>query len=192
MRLLAILIGGALTLGAAAPQRLAIGNQYIERAFEVRDGNVRTVSITNQRTHRLYPVESREFELKVVWERAGYDHGWENPVVLTANDFTLKSFDQRPNELVFHFANNWLSVEADLTYTLADGDFFLRKQLAVRSVGRNTHFVEEVALESMTLPGAAFEHGGFGRAGIAGGRRRRQSGVRGIERSGPFRRADEP
>jgi hypothetical protein len=168
MRLLAILIGGALTLGAAAPQRIAIGNQYIERAFEIRDGKVRTVSITNQRTHRLYPVESREFEMKVVWERMGYDHGWENPVVLTANDFTLKSFDQRPGELVFHFANNWLSVEADLTYTLAEGDFFLRKQLTVRSVGRNTHFVEEVALESMTLPGATFEHGGFGQPLYAG------------------------
>jgi hypothetical protein len=168
MKLLAILIGGAVALGAAAPQRIAIGNQYIERAFEIRGGKVRTVSIANQRTHRLYPVESREFELKLVWERSGYDHGWENPVVLTANDFTLKSFDQRPGELVFHLTNNWLSVEADLTYTLAEGDFFLRKQLAVRSVGRNTHFVEEVALESMRLAGAAFEHGGFGQPLYAG------------------------
>jgi hypothetical protein len=168
MRLAAILFGSAVALCAAAPQRVSIGNPYLERAFEIRDAKVRTVSILNKRTHRLYPVESREFELKLVWERAGYDHGWENPVVLTADDFKLRGFDQRPGELVFHFANNWLSVEADLTYTLSGSDFYLRKQLAVRSVGRNTHFIDEVALESMRLAGAAFEHGGFGQPLYAG------------------------
>ncbi len=70
--------------------------------------------------------------------------------------------------LVFHLTNKWLSVEADLTYSLADGDFYLRKQLSVRSVGRNTHFIEEIVLESMRLDGAAFEHGGFGQPLYAG------------------------
>jgi hypothetical protein len=168
MRLLTTFIGGALALSAAAPQRIAIGNQSIERAFEIRDAKVRTVSIENKRTHRLYPVESSEFELKLAWERAGYDHGWENPVTLTAKDFTLASFDQKPGAVVFHLSNKWLSIEADLTYTLAENDFFLRKQLAVRSAGRDTHFIEEIALESMRLAGAAFEHGGFGQPLYAG------------------------
>lgn len=168
MRLLITFISGALALSAAAPQRIAIGNQSIERTFEIRDATVRTVSIENKRTHRLYPVESSEFELKLVWERAGYDHGWENPVTLTAKDFTLTSFDQKPGVVVFHLSNKWLSIEADLTYTLGANDFFLRKQLAVRSAGRDKQFIEEIALESMRLPGATFEHGGFGQPLYAG------------------------
>jgi len=168
MRLLITFISGALALSAAAPQRIAIGNQSIERTFEIRDATVRTVSIENKRTHRLYPVESSEFELKLVWERAGYDHGWENPVTLTAKDFTLTSFDQKPGVVVFHLSNKWLSIEADLTYTLGANDFFLRKQLAVRSAGRDKQFIEEIALESMRLSGATFEHGGFGQPLYAG------------------------
>lgn len=168
MKLLAILIGGALALSAAAPERISIGNPSIERVFELRDGKLRTVSIHNKRTGRMYAVDSREFELKLVWERVSYDHGYENPVTLTANDFTLTNFERKPGALVFHLANKWLSVEADLTYTIAEDDFYLRKQLAVRSVGRNTHFIEEIALESMRLACAGFEYGGFGQPLYAG------------------------
>jgi hypothetical protein len=51
---------------------------------------------------------------------------------------------------------------------LGANDFFLRKQLAVRSAGRDKQFIEEIALESMRLSGATFEHGGFGQPLYAG------------------------
>ncbi|HZT28913.1 MAG TPA: hypothetical protein VFA33_03450 [Bryobacteraceae bacterium] len=161
-RSLLLLATFCLAASTASARTVRLGNPFLERAFTIEDGRLRTVSLLNKRDHRLYPVNSDEFRLQIVWERIGYRHGDENPVALTAADFRLDDLDEKPGRLAFRLACPRFGLEVTLVYSLADQDFYLRKWLEVRSTGDAPVFVEQVAVENLTLPGTRPHLGGFG------------------------------
>jgi len=167
MRWFTFFVTGTLAL-AAAPQRVSIGNRFLERNFEMADGRVRTVSVYNRLDQRLYPVDSEEFELSLVYEPLGYTPGGENPVRLTAADFAVRNFEKAGETLTFHLENQRFGLEVDMVFHLAAADFYLRKWLEIRSSGRNVVFLDRIGVEKYTIPGVRTEHGGFGQPVYAG------------------------
>ena len=61
-----------------AGSSLAIGNDYLERTISIADGEVGTVRFLNKITGRAYALGGSECEMKLIYERVGYDFGSEN------------------------------------------------------------------------------------------------------------------
>lgn len=146
----------------ATSQTVRIGNAALERTFSIEDGRLRTVSIRNKLDQRLYSVESAEFRLQLIWERLGYQHGDENPVSLTAADFRVQDFDQKPTRTTFRLVNQRFGLEVTEVYSLGSDDFYLKKWLEIRSTGKAPVFLDQVSVEDLALPGTRVRLGGFG------------------------------
>src|SRR6202050_2874907 len=63
---------------------LALGKDYLERTISIADGEVGTVRFLNKISGRAYALGGSEFEMKLIYERVGYDFGGENPRVVTS------------------------------------------------------------------------------------------------------------
>jgi hypothetical protein len=161
MRWFAFLLTSALAFGAA-PQRVSLSNRYLERTFEISENRVRTVSLYNRLDHRLYPVDSQEFELTLIQEARWFAPGQENPVRLTGDDFLLRGFDKTGDSLTFHLTNKLFHLDIDMVVRLAPNDFYLRKWLEIRSTDGFVQFLDHIAVEKFSIAGVKSEHGGFG------------------------------
>jgi hypothetical protein len=148
---------------------ISISNSSLERRFATDGGRLRTTAILNKLDHRLYKTESEEFALKFVWERLQYEHGTENPVTLTAADFTLRDTQPAPRRVAFLLENRRYGLEVKVVYSLEPEDFYLRKWLEIRSTGKAPVFLDEVWVENLTLPGVTPRLGGFGQPVYADG-----------------------
>jgi hypothetical protein len=168
-----ILVLAAVAMPAEAPRQARIGNRFLERTFEVRNGVLESTGLLNKLDQRYYAMDSEEFELHIVWERLQYEHGTENPVRLTAADFEVQDIEHRTpsggdQRLTFLLENRRYGVEVRVVFELAAGVPFLRKHLEIRSPGNSRVFLDKVAVESFRLQGAAPRLGGFGQPVYAG------------------------
>ncbi|MEN6535599.1 MAG: hypothetical protein ABFD89_18190, partial [Bryobacteraceae bacterium] len=164
--LVALLSAASLCPGAA-PVQVTVANEFVERVFEVHEGKVRTTALVNKLDHRTYTVDSKEFELLVIRERLGYTHGSENPVRLTADDFTAGEFEEQTGtdgeqQLIFPMSSPRYGLDVRMIVTLGDEDKWVRKQLEIRSRGSERVFLDRIAVENFTLRAAEPRLGGFG------------------------------
>ena len=78
--LLGALLSATLNVRAASPvtireqgATLTLANDYLERTLEVTEGSVRTVRLANKLSGHTHEVRGDEFELKLIYERIGYN-----------------------------------------------------------------------------------------------------------------------
>ncbi len=180
------LIALALTMGmldsrvapAAGPvavrengSRIVLANDFLERTLEVRQDSVRTFQLWNKLSGRTYPLGGDEFELRLTYERIGYEFDSENPLTLTSRDFrvTGRSVEDVAGgkRVVFHMdlrraAQTGTGLEATLVFELKSGDFFTRQWLALKTTGRGTYFIDWLAVGKYEWTVPELRHGGFG------------------------------
>ena len=156
------------------------GNKYLERIFELKDGVWRTAWLVNKLTGHTWRVDSDEFRIRFTYERLGYWPGQENPQVVRADDCIFRGYSiEEPKggkrKLILSYLwkgqgeewavgaeGRWQSMEIEVTYTLEDTLPWMRKSLTVKSPGGKFYFVEELAVERMSIAGAETLHQGFG------------------------------
>ncbi|MFQ6096287.1 MAG: hypothetical protein ACE5O2_01070, partial [Armatimonadota bacterium] len=113
-------------------KRVTIHNGDLARVFDVSHG-LRTVSIRNRITGTKFDVDSADFRLKLV----------DGPE-LAATDFVVckvvRDVDGPGNHarLKFRLEHRDLALGVDVTYEIADLDFFLRKRLHIRALGETS------------------------------------------------------
>jgi hypothetical protein len=165
--LLLILTACASAAVGEVPTEIRIGNQFVGRTFEVRDGHVHTVALLNLLDKRVYALDSDEFEIDFDGGGLEYVHGEQNPIRLTSRDFIVHDVvnsTPSPSErqLAFQMENVHFGLEIRLVFSLGGADRFLRKHLELRSTGREGVFLNLVAVEHFRLHGSELWRGGFG------------------------------
>jgi len=164
----ALILAAMAACAAEVPSEARIGNRFLERRFQIREGRLATTAFLNNLDHRVYAAEAAdEFELEIVWERLHYQHGLENPVRLTARDFTVRDVVHRApsggaQRLTFVLANERHGLEVRVVFRLGPDDPFLRKHLEIRSPGADKVFLNRIAVETFGLRGVDARLGGFG------------------------------
>ena len=151
---------------------LELANDYLERSIEVADGAVHTVRLANKLSGRTHEVQGDEFEVKLIYERVGYNFGGENPLVLTSRDLPVKGHEVEDapgggKRVVYHLALSHspqvgTGLEATLTYELRPDDPYTRQWIALKTTGRGTFFIDSVAPGQNDWPADEFRLGGFG------------------------------
>lgn len=177
--LLSALALSALSVDAATPvsvheqgATLSLANDYLERVVEIADGSVRTVRLVNKLSGRTHEVRGDEFEVKLIFERVGYDFGGENPLVLTSRDLKVTSHEVHDapgggKRAVYHLVlpkspQEKTGVEATLVYELNPDDYFTRQWIELKTTGKGTFFIDSVAVAKNDWRADDFRLGGFG------------------------------
>jgi Melibiase len=159
-----------------AGSSLALGNDYLERTISIADGGVGTVRFLNKITGRAYALGGSEFEMKLIYERVGYDFGGENPMVVTARglrvaDRKLEDLAGGGKRLVLHLDSSpagggrgrgGRGTRVDLVYELKPDDFFMRQWLTMAKPQQGTLFVDWVSVAKNEWGLPRFSMGGFG------------------------------
>jgi len=177
--LLGALTISALSVRAATPvtvreqgATLSLANDYLDRTMEVADGSVRTVRLVNELSGRTHEVRGDEFELKLIFERIGYDFGGENPLVLTSRDLKVTSHEVQDapgggKRAVFHLLlpkspQEKTGLDATLIYELNPDDYFTRQWIELKTTGKGTFFIDSLAAAKNEWRADDFRLGGFG------------------------------
>ena len=177
--LLGALTLSALSVRAATPvtvreqgATLSLANGFLERTLEVADGSVRTVRLVNKLSGRTHEVRGDEFEVKLIFERVGYDFGGENPLVLTSRDLKVMSHEVQDapgggKRAVYHLVlpkspQEKTGLEATLVYELNPEDYFTRQWIELKTTGRGTFFIDSIAAARNEWRADDFHLGGFG------------------------------
>src|SRR5579872_4683167 len=106
---------------------VVLANDYLSRTISLADGDVGTRQIVNKITGRAYSLRGSEFEIKLNYERVGYNFGNENPRAITGAGARVASqkVDDTPaggKRLTLHLAPVRGSA-IDLVYELNPTDF---------------------------------------------------------------------
>ena len=151
---------------------LSLANDYLERTIEVTDGSVRTVRLVNKLSGRTHEVRGDEFEVKLIYERVGYNFGGENPLVLTSRDLPVKGHEIQDapgggKRAVYHLAlphspQEKTGLEATLTYELRPDEYYTRQWIELKTTGKGTFFIDSLAAAKNDWPADDFRLGGFG------------------------------
>ena len=103
------------------------------------------------------------------WRPPGKKNNAENPVILTAADFTFDravsdSGDRGGKDLILYFAGPERALLLRVTYRIEGDDFYVRRSLAVMDSGAAGHFLRMLWGRDCTLRGnaAVVKNGGFG------------------------------
>ncbi|MEA2063427.1 MAG: hypothetical protein U9P14_07005, partial [Gemmatimonadota bacterium] len=166
---------------ADAGKDFRFGNQYLERCFELKNDTWRTTWLVNKRTGHTWRVSSDEFRIRAVFERLGYWAGAENPLEISASSCVLHSYRIEPEKdgtrrliATYHWEQGLSDgtgentdsrspgLDIEVFYTLARDEPYMRKTLRVSCPEPGLYFIEELAVENMTVAGAAALHQGFG------------------------------
>ncbi|HUI09481.1 MAG TPA: hypothetical protein VL221_04085 [Bacteroidota bacterium] len=121
----------------------------------------------------LIPVETDgDFALEIMWSDwrpPGAKNNGENPVTLTARDFTFDTASTVPGtrggtELRLDFTGPDGTIRLRVTYGIGAGDFYVRKTIAVMDSTGAGHFLRQVRAMDCILRGspAIRKSGGFG------------------------------
>ena len=150
---------------------LSLANDYLERTVEVADGSVHTVRLVNKLSGRTHEVRGDEFEVKLIFERVGYDFGGENPLVLTSRDLKVTGHEVQDaagggKRAVYHLVlpkspQEKTGLEATLTYELNPNDYFTRQWIELKTTGKGTFFIDSVAAAKNEWRADDFHLGGF-------------------------------
>ena len=164
----------------AEPDGFRFGNKYLERCFQKTDHTWRTTWLVNKLTGHTWRTLSQEFRIRFTFERLGYWADRENPLEISAEDCVLRGYriepaDRGSRRLVigYHWEQGLLEggsntdrgspgLDIEVIYTLAEDKPYSRKQIRVSSPGGKLYFIEELALENMSVAGAEACHQGFG------------------------------
>jgi len=108
----------------ARAERIVFGNRFESRTFAVEDGHVRTLGLTNNVARISLRVESEPFRL---WLNKGE--------VLNGSEFSLvrqsRSVRNGTHRLDLVLSHPKTGIEATISFTAREGDFFMRKQVAL-------------------------------------------------------------
>lgn len=174
---LAAMLGSGVSCCAQAYARaegdtVTLGNRYLERTITVRDGVAGTAALLNKLSGRVYSLAGGEFELRLIYERVGYEVGGENPWTLTARDFRVlgRAIENEPDggrRVTFHLGlrpgeRRRPQLALDLVYAIKPEDFFTRQWLRLKTSGVGTYFIDSLAVLRDRLGVAHFTLGGFG------------------------------
>jgi hypothetical protein len=121
-------------------------NKYLRRAFSTRDGVLRTVEITNKRSGvTVTPAAATEFKLR-------FSQGTQRPesaFTLTTTDFRVVKVSSSDQRIAYALECAARRILLDVEYTLAPGDFYLRKRLVVTSAEPVT--LERIDVDVLSL-----------------------------------------
>ena len=73
------------------------------------------------------------------WRSPGLTHNSDNPVTVDQRGFVYTGHDRRDDGLVVHLRDDELKLEADVTWRLAEGDFFIRRLVTLRDPKERGH-----------------------------------------------------
>ncbi len=73
------------------------------------------------------------------WRSPGLTHNSDNPVLVDHRGFVYAGHEKRDDGLVLHLRDAELQLEADVTWRLAEGDFFVRRLVALRDPKERGH-----------------------------------------------------
>ncbi len=129
--------GGVASVECQEDRTFVIQNDALSRTLAIGDGGLGTIEIVNKEASRvIHPTECREFGLRISQgtDREGTD------IELTAADFKYVSHrvyevagPDRGQGLAVMLADLTHKISVEAHYELADGDFYLRKYLVIRS-----------------------------------------------------------
>lgn len=169
--LLATAAAAAQVYAHAEGDTVRLGNRLLERVITVQDGVVGTAALRNKLSGRDYGLRGDEFQIRLIYERVGYQAGSENPWVLTARDFRVASraINATPGggrrvtyRLELRGRDRRPHLSAELNYEIRPGDFYTRQWLRLTVSGTGTYFVDSLAVLRDQLAPARFSLGGFG------------------------------
>ncbi len=162
----------------SALNQMTLQNEHIRLTVQVRQGHIKSEKITalqdqNAFFNGVLPVlqSDGDFALNVMWtdwQAPGKKNNAENPALLTKNDFRMvhskNTIQNGIKELVIEFKGKNIPLIATLTYRLAPGDFFIKKQLSVRDTTYGFHFLRRIYPLSSAMQGnfTVIKTGGFG------------------------------
>ena len=145
---------------------IVLGNDYLERTISIADNDLGTRQLLNKLTGRAYSLRGDEFELKLNYERVGYNFGNENPRVVTAAGARLagQKTDDTPaggKRITLHLAPA-RGATIDLVYELNPADFFTRQWVHIAKPQQGTWFLDWLAVARNEWGVPRFTLGGFG------------------------------
>jgi len=160
-------------------EEFTLANSRISCAVTLEGGHIASdrITLAGRKGDRSFPgVRSVEtdggFTLDVMWSDwrpPGKKNNAENPVSLTAGDFTFERADSASvvageKDLALYFAGPDLSLFVRVTYRLAGEDFYLRRDVAVMDSTSAGHFLRMLWGRDCLLRGspAVVKKGGFG------------------------------
>jgi hypothetical protein len=73
------------------------------------------------------------------WRSPGLTHNSDNPVLVDHRGFVYAGHETRDDGFVIHLRDDDLGLEADVTWRLADGDFFIRRLVTLRDAKERGH-----------------------------------------------------
>ena len=73
------------------------------------------------------------------WRSPGLTHNSDNPVLVDHRGFVYTGHDMQDDGLVIHLRDDDLQLEADVTWRLAEGDFFIRRLVTLRDPKERGH-----------------------------------------------------
>ncbi len=73
------------------------------------------------------------------WRSPGLAHNSDNPVLVDHRGFVYTGHDKQDDGLVIHLRDDDLQLEADVTWRLANGDFFIRRLVTLRDPKERGH-----------------------------------------------------
>ncbi len=161
-----------------AGSSLVLGNDYLERTISIADGEVGSVRFVNKISGHAYALGGSEFEMKLIYERVGYDFGSENPRIVTAHgllvaDRKVEDIAGGGKRLVLHLDSNRPGAgrggrggrggtKVDLVYELKPDDFFMRQWVTMPKPQQGTLFIDSVSVAKNEWGLPRFSQGGFG------------------------------
>jgi hypothetical protein len=134
--------------------RLTLANDYLERTIEVTSGSIHTIALVNKLSGRTHEVRGDEFELKLIYERVGYNFGVENPLLLTSRNLQVTGHEVQGassggKRAVYHLTlpnspQKRTGLEATLTYELKPDERYTRQWIELKTTGAGTFFIDSV------------------------------------------------
>ncbi len=153
--------------------KIAIGNNSIERTIAIGRQKAATTQIINKISNVIYKTISDEFALSVVFSGLGPAYSklqnGENPVLLTSNDFLYQGFDTKElqdngKELIlrYTFTHDITAFILNVYYDVYPDNCFMEKRIGISDSSNGIQFLDKIYLESMSFELSDFSHGQFG------------------------------
>lgn len=176
--LMLVLISGLLlpygkTYMTQKENEITIGNQYLERVIRISPENPGTVRLINKLSGRTYEVESKEYEMAIVFAGFGPAYGkeqnGENPSLMTIKDFQLTGVNKgnlnsevKRLSMSFKYDSYLTALRITVNYEVGPDDFYIRKWIDIVDSSEGIHFLTKLQVEALKFANPSFSHGEFG------------------------------
>lgn len=151
---------------ANSSETYIVKTSALQRVLKIQEGKLSTRSLTNLLTGETYTVAGGEFTLHIFvggWANASFD---PNPKTLTARDFVLKKAERfaaaDTQGYQFTLQNPPTGLTAMVQYYTVPGRPEIRKRILLSNSNTYKHLLDYIEVETISIPGAAISHQGFG------------------------------